>query len=83
MMDGVPFFSRICTYLSMVMLTLAWRMSSFVVATSAPPAFTRVPNEWRRVCQPTRLVIPARSAAGRSAERSFRAQKSRFELPRL
>ena len=32
------------TYLSIVMLTFAWRNSACVVATSAPWLFTRVPK---------------------------------------
>jgi hypothetical protein len=46
-----------CVYTSIVTLKLAWRRVSWIVFTSSPLAFIRVPRLCRSVCQPTGSVI--------------------------
>ena len=51
-------------YTSSVILLFACLKSSCTVFTSSPFAFSNVPKEWRKVCQPMFLVMPARRATG-------------------
>ena len=57
-----------CVYTSSVILLLACLKSSWTVFTSSPFALSKVPNEWRKVCQPMFLWMPLRvQPAGCSA----------------